>query len=109
MKVEVDVDNSAQEWLEAHERPAAVVIDYDVHHCCGGGKICEVRVRPRSAADDPGDYARVATSRGLSLFIDPRAKARLPRQFGLTVKGVGRWKHLDLQLTPEEWGDLLWA
>ena len=109
MTFDVDVDESARAWLEAHERPAALVIDYDVHRCCGGGKICEVNVRARPTAGESRSYTRAQTADGTSLLIDSRATRRLPRRFTLTVTGVGRWKHLDLQLAPEEWGDLLWA
>jgi len=109
MTFELEIDTKAQAWLAARPRPDALVIEYDVHRCCGGGKICQVSVRAQSIRDDPNDYARGRCVDGTEVLIDRRAAARLPYRFGLTVSGVGRWKHLDLQLDPDGWGDLLWA
>jgi len=44
----------------------------------------------------------------MKIAIDPRAAARLPSRFRLTVRGLGRFKHLDLDLTGEQWGALLY-
>jgi hypothetical protein len=30
---------------------------YDVHRCCGGGKICQVKVRELSRKDNPDEFA----------------------------------------------------
>ncbi len=109
MTFELEIDTKAQEWLAARPRPDALVIEYEVHRCCGGGKICQVNVRAQSVRDDLTEYARGESVDGIEVLIDRRAAARLPHRFGLTVRGVGRWKHLDLQLDPEGWGDLLWA
>lgn len=109
MTFRVEVDESARAWLDAHERRSTVVIDYDVHRCCGGGKICEVKVRTSSTAGKSRRYERGATADGMDVLVDSRAMARLPDRFGLTVKGIGRWKRLDLQLQPDEWGELLWT
>lgn len=109
MAEQVDVDARAREWLESHPADGGLVIDFDVHRCCGGGKICEVRIHPRSTEPDAREYAHTTTPDGLPVLIDRRAAARLPRRFGLTVKGLGRWKRLDLQLDPDQWGELLWS
>jgi hypothetical protein len=45
---------------------------------------------------------------GVQLLVDPRAAARLPARFGLTVRGLGPLKHLDLVLDGEQWGNLLY-
>lgn len=103
----VDIDDGARSWLESHPSEAWVVA-YDVHRCCGGGKICQVSVRAMKAKDDPARYAPTDTDGGTRLLVDRRAAARLPARFGLTVRGRGRWKHLDLGLEPDQWGDLLY-
>ena len=108
MTFQLEVDAEARRWLDAHPCAEALVIDYDVHRCCGGGKICSVNVRALSEKDDPLEYARGARTDGKDVLVDPRAAARLPERFGLTVRGVGRWKHLDLRLEPDQWGDLLY-
>jgi hypothetical protein len=45
---------------------------------------------------------------GTKFLIDRRAAAKLPPRFGLTVRGLGRLKHLDLDLKSEQWGTLLY-
>jgi hypothetical protein len=84
------------------------VISYDVSRCCGGGRICSVSVRERSRGDDRREYTSAVLSDGTTLLVDRRAARRLPSRFGLTVRGHGPFKRLDLQLTGEQWGALLY-
>jgi hypothetical protein len=98
----------AREWLEQHPSQAPRVIAYDIHRCCGGGKICQVNVRGLSERDIPGQFASGALQDGTRFLIDRRAAARLPTHFGLTVRGLGPLKHLDLDLEGEQWGALLY-
>jgi hypothetical protein len=84
------------------------VISYDVSRCCGGGRICSVSVRERSRGDDRREYTSAVLSDGTTLLVDRRAARRLPSRFGLTVRGRGPFKRLDLQLTGEQWGALLY-
>jgi hypothetical protein len=104
----VEADSSAQEWLRAHVTDEPRVISYDVTRCCGGGKICNVSVRERSRADDRSSYVTAVLGDGTRLLVDRRAARRLPSRFGLTVRGLGPFKRLDLQLTAEQWGALLY-
>lgn len=104
----VIVDDRARTWLDAHHSPAWVVA-YDVHRCCGGGKICQVSIRAMKDRDDPAQYATASMDDGTLLLLDRRAAARLPARFGLTVRGRGRWQRLDLGLDPDQWGDLLYS
>ena len=105
---QLEADAAAREWLEAHREAGPRVIAYDVHRCCGGGKICQVKVRELSRKDDPADYATGEMDDGTKFLIDRRAAIRLPSRFGLTVGGLGRLKHLDLDLEGEQWGTLLY-
>ena len=105
---QLEADAKVRAWLESHPSAAPRVIAYDVHRCCGGGKICQVKVREQSRKDDPDDFATGALEDGTTFLIDRRAAARLPSRFGLTVRGVGRLKHLDLVLESEQWGTLLY-
>jgi hypothetical protein len=106
---QLNPDPLAQAWLEAHPGIEPLVIDYDVQRCCGGGKICQVRVRESSDKDDPARFTPGTVDGGSRILIDRRAAARLPVRFGLTVRGRGRRKRLDLSLEPEQWGDLLYS
>jgi len=108
MDFQLDADSGAREWLEAHPSATPRVIAYDVHRCCGGGKICQVKVRVPSRKDNPAEFASGVLDDGTRFLIDRRAAARLPSRFGLTVRGLGRLKHLDLDLRGEEWGTLLY-
>jgi hypothetical protein len=106
---DVEVDEAAAAWLDSH--PAARgrrVLTYNVKRCCGGGKICTVRVREQSGRDDLSRHTPVVFEDGTELLVDPRAAARLPSSFGLTVRGFGPLKHLDLVLDGEQWGRLLY-
>ena len=105
---QLQADASACAWLDAHPSPEPRVIAYDVHRCCGGGWICRVSVRELSRKDDPVEYARGTLEDGTKFLIDRRAAARLPSHFGLTVRGLGPLKHLDLNLDGEQWGALLY-
>ena len=108
-RFELNADPDAQAWLEAHPSSEPRVIEYDVHRCCGGGKICQVRVRERSRSDEPARFVSATLQDGSPILIDARAAARLPARFGLTVRGRGSRKRLDLALDSDEWGELLYT
>ena len=84
------------------------MIAYEVKRCCGGATICNVRVRGRTRSDDIDSYATAVLEDGTRFLVDPRAAARLPSRFALTVRGLGPLKHLDLVLDGEQWGALLY-
>jgi hypothetical protein len=107
--IELTADAQAQAWLDTHPASGPRVIAYDVRRCCGGGKICTIRVRGQSVRDDATDYALATLEDGTRFLVDRRAAARLPARFGLTVRGLGPLRHLDLDLEPEQWGDLLYV
>jgi hypothetical protein len=67
-----------------------------------------VTIRPKSQKDDPQQFATGALDDGTKFLIDRRAAARLPSRFGLTLRGIGPLKHLDLELKGEQWGALLY-
>ena len=106
---ELEADAGALAWMQAHPASGPRVLEYDVHRCCGGGKICQVRVRDRVHDDDPARYTPGRLSDGTAILIDRRAAVRLPRRFGLTVRGRGPLRRLDLELDPEQWGELLYT
>jgi len=104
----VDADPSAEEWMRSHPTEEPCVVAYDVKRCCGGGKLCMVSVRDRSRKDDHRDYATAVLADGTKLMVDRRAAGRLPSTFGLTVRGLGPFRRLDLDLSGEQWGALLY-
>ena len=106
-RFDVTADAAAKAWLERHPG-SGPVIAFRVSRCCGGGKICQVSVRATGGRDERANFDRGSLDGEPNLFIDPRAAARLPQRFGLTVRGFGPLKHLDLDLEPHEWGTLLY-
>jgi hypothetical protein len=107
--IEVDVDPTARAWLDSHPSSEPLVIAYEVHRCCGGGKVCTVSVRSTSRSDDGGAYEKARLDDGVEILIDRRAAARLPSRFRLTVVGIGPFRRLDLELEPDDWGTLLYT
>ena len=103
----IELDEQAREMVAAHPG-ASWAIDYDVHRCCGGGQICQVNVRELGATERRDGYVRTTGADGTPFLIDPRAARRLPAGVLLTALGRGR-KHLDLVLSGEEWGELLYT
>jgi hypothetical protein len=106
--IRVEADAHAEEWIRTHATERPRVIAYDVHHCCGGGKLCSVTVRNQSRNDDRRDFVTAVLGDGTRLLVDRRAARRLPSRFGLTVRGLGPFKRLDLELSGEQWGTLLY-
>ncbi|MHB8613636.1 MAG: hypothetical protein ACYDAL_14610 [Candidatus Dormibacteraceae bacterium] len=104
----IEADADVRAWLDSHPSPEPRVIAYDVTRCCGGGKICSVRVRGRSRTDDLDNYATALLEDGTQFLVDRRAASRLPSRFALTVRGRGPFRHLDLDLDGEQWGVLLY-
>ena len=105
----VELDERAREWIKANTRRSMWAIDYDVHRCCGGGKICEVRFRVVDGKRRRADYVSATADDGTEFLIDPRAARRLPARVTVTLGGLGPRKHLDLALSGREWGDLLYG
>jgi hypothetical protein len=101
-------DAAARAWLASHPATEPRVIAFNVTRCCGGGKLCSVSVRGARTRDAQADYATALLEDGTRLLVDPRAAARLPARFGLTVRGFGAFQHLDLDLEPAQWGALLY-
>jgi len=104
----VEADWRAQEWMRSHASDAPRVVAFDVQRCCGGGKLCSVSVRRHARKDDQRDFVTAVLGDGTRLLVDRRAARRLPPRFGLTVRGLGPFKRLDLALSGEQWGALLY-
>lgn len=104
----IEPDTIARAWLASHRSSEPLLITYEVKHCCGGGRICNVQVRERSRRDNVSDHVSAVQKDGSKFLVDPRAATRLPTRFGLTVRGFGPLKHLTLALSGEQWGTLLY-
>jgi hypothetical protein len=106
--IRLEADARARAWLKAHPASGPRVVAYEVHRCCGGGKICLINVRGQKAKDVPDSLVSAKLDDGTEFLIDPQAAGKLPERFNLTVRGVGPFEHLDLDLSGEQWGALLY-
>jgi hypothetical protein len=62
----------------------------------------------RSRGDEVDSCSTAILEDGTRLLVDSRAAARLPSRFALTVRGLGPFKHLALDLDSDHWGALLY-
>jgi len=67
-----------------------------------------VSVRTPLEKDRRRDYVTGVLTDGTKLLVDRRAARRLPSRFRLTVRGIGPFRRLDLDLSGEEWAVLLY-
>ncbi|HEV2014481.1 MAG TPA: hypothetical protein VGR77_11465 [Candidatus Dormibacteraeota bacterium] len=103
---QVEPDARARMWLASHRADRRLVVAYEETRCCGGGRICDVRIRDERRAER-WSLARIGSVDGRDLLLDTRIAGRLPRRLPLTVRGLGPLQHLSLDLAGEEWASLL--
>jgi hypothetical protein len=105
--LELHLDNKALRWLDEHPSAGALVIAYTVTRCCAG-HVCNVRLRREKRSDRLSQQLhRIAPVSGREVLVDSRIVDRLPSRVPVTVRGVGRLKHLSLNLEGDEWARLL--
>jgi len=104
----VEPDAAADEWLRRRPGGEPVVIAFSVARCCGGTKLCDVRVRIGVARNARTTYTRIGQVGGRDLLLDSRIAAMMPRRVPITVRGVAR-RRLELDLSGEDWARLLYA
>ena len=105
---EVELDARARTWLASHRADRRLVVAYEESRCCGGGRICDVRIRDERRAERRS-LARIGSVDGRDLLLDLRIAGRLPRRLRLTVRGLGPLWGLSLDLDGEAWGRLLYV
>jgi hypothetical protein len=105
---EVALDARARAWLASHRVDCRLVVAYEQTRCCGGGRLCDVRIRDERRGER-WSLARIGSVDGRDLLLDTRIADRLPRRLPITVRGLGRLQHLSLDLAGEEWASLLFG
>jgi len=105
---EIEVDEGARTWLAKHPQVGQVVIAYEEHRCCGGGKICDIRLRGAKRTEQK-PLLEAGSVEGRPVLVDRRIVRRLPRRLPITVRGIGPLRGLSLDLDGEEWANLLYA
>jgi hypothetical protein len=106
------VDKAARRWLHEHGEARRLLIAFTSTKCCSGVRACDVRVRVNAASSRRrlGDTHWVPFGEvdGREVVIDARVYDRMPRQVQLTARGIGPFRHLELDLNGEQWAELLY-
>jgi hypothetical protein len=107
---EIAFDEKAHEWLQTHPSCDGLVIAFEVHRCRRGAIVCDVRIRQ----EHPRDQARrrlfpIGSVADRYILLDSRIVNTMPQRIPVTVRGVGPFRGLRLDLTGPQWGRLLYS
>jgi hypothetical protein len=107
------VDGQARQWLDEHPQASRLFIAYmSSRACCSGARVCDVRIRVDTTASQPdtrgSSWVALGWLRGREVLIDARLIDRMPAQLRFVQRGVGPFRHLDLDLSGEQWADVLY-
>ena len=109
---DVAIDPSAQEWLEQHSGTQKLFIGLTTSSCrCVGVQIRDVQVRgsrPSQRAAPSERWLPIGDAAGRPVLLDSRLRATLPRQIPITTAGIGPFRHLSLDLSGEQWAEVLY-
>jgi hypothetical protein len=104
----VELDAPADDWIRRQPGTGPIVVAFSVARCCGGTKVCDVRVRLGMPTRGARTYTHIGTVGGRNLLVDSRIVRAMPRRIPITIRGLAR-KRLWLDFSGEEWGRLLYA
>jgi hypothetical protein len=112
-RFELVVDRQAKGWLDDHPEASRLFIAFKSSRaCCSGVRVCDVQIRVELASSHRGSgdtsWSPLGQVEGRDVFVDSRLIERMPRQLPLTGRGIGPFRHLDLDLTGEQWAELLY-
>jgi len=109
---DVAIDLSAQEWLEQHSATQQLFIGLTTSNCrCAGVQIRDVQVRtsrPSQRAAASPRWVPVGEAAGRPVLLDSRLRTTLPRQIPITTAGIGPFRHLSLDLSGDQWAEILY-
>lgn len=75
--------------------------------------MCDVPIRVDSAAPQRGarsvSWITLGSAHGHEVLLDSRLVDRMPTRLRLVQRGVGPFRHLDLDLSGEQSADVLYA
>jgi hypothetical protein len=109
----LSIDDHARQWLDERPRAKRLFVAYmSSLACCSGARVCDVRVRVDanvSQRDARGaSWVSLGVVNGREVMIDSRLVDRMPPQLRFVQRGVGPFRHLDLDLSGEQWADVLY-
>jgi hypothetical protein len=113
-RFELSIDDDAVRWLDDRPQARQLFIAFmSTQACCSGGaQICDVRVRvdaKGSQRDARGvSWVALGTVDGREVMMDARLVGRMPERLRFVQRGMGPFRHLDLDLSSEQWADALY-
>jgi hypothetical protein len=111
-RVEVSANPDARAWLAEHPEVSRLFIAFmSSRACCSGARVCDVRVRVDVASSrraNTATWIEFGNVEGRDVLLDARLVERMPAQVRLIVRGIGPFRRLDLDLTGEQWAELLY-
>ena len=111
---ELTIDDEAQKWLDDRPQARQLFIAFmSSQACCSGGaQICDVRVRidaTRSQREARGgSWVALGLLNGRQVMMDSRLVGRMPERLRFVQRGIGPFRHLDIDLSSEQWADALY-
>ena len=109
----LNLDDRARHWLDERPQVARLFIAYmSSRACCSGARVCDVRICVDGAAPQRGarsvSWIALGWTHGREVLLDSRLVDRMPARLRLVQRGVGPFRHLDLDLSGEQWADVLY-
>jgi hypothetical protein len=109
---DVAIDRSAQKWIAQHSGTQELLISLTTSSCrCVGVQIRDVQVRasrPRQRAATSPRWLPIGEAGGRPVLLDSRLRTTLPRQIPITTAGIGPFRHLSLDLSGDQWAEVLY-
>ncbi len=112
-RFELSIDDQARQWLDERPQAKRLFIAYmSSLACCSGARVCDVRVRIGanvSQRDARGaSWFALGQVNGRDVMMDSRLVDRMPAHLRFVQRGVGPFRHLDLDLSSEQRADALY-
>jgi len=112
-RFELAIDRSAAGWLEQHPKALCLFIAFESTRLRRSGvRLRDIRVRVHAARSRrealKTAWLPLGDMHGRAVLLDARLRESMPRQVPLTTRGLGPFRHLELDLSGEQWGELLY-
>jgi hypothetical protein len=112
-RFELAIDRAARGWLEQHPNALRLFIAFESTRLRRFGvrlrdiRICCDAEWSRRRAQETA-WLPLGDIQGRAVLLDARLRECMPRQVPLTTRGLGPFRHLELDLSGEQWGELLY-
>jgi hypothetical protein len=112
-RFDLSIDDGARKWLDVRPQARRLCITYmSSLACCSGARVCDVRVRVDATLSQRhargASWVALGALNGRDVVIDSRLVDRMPAHLRFVVRGAGPFRHLDLDLSSEQWAAALY-